>query len=210
MGNDEFQSYRCVIAILPKVPQMKRFLSSVLAAAILAAPASAIADDVTDTLDAVRSAYDEGDIARALEELKFAEGMLQARRAEGLKSFLPEPPEGWTREINTDMSGPMLMAGGGVGAEAQYSNGTDNFTVTMMADSPMIGMMSSVLSNPVVAMAQGAEVTRMGDVKLVSKDGELSGMIGDRVLVQATGASNEVMMPILKLIDIEGLENFNP
>lgn len=183
---------------------MKRlFLSAVLAAI----PVMATADDVTDTLQSAITAYEAGDVQYALEEIAFAQQLLQAMKTEGLVAFLPEAPEGWTREVNTEMNAGMAMLGGGAGAEAEYSNGTDSFTVTLMVDNPMVGAMAGMFANPMIMAASG-KIIRVGREKFLDQDGELTGLVNKRVLVQANGASSEIMLPLLEQMDLQALGNF--
>ncbi|QDY69713.1 hypothetical protein [Qingshengfaniella alkalisoli] len=187
---------------------MKALLPAALSVLVVTTPV--FADEVTDTLDAIRKAYDEGNISKALEELSFAQAQMQAMKADSFAQFLPEAPEGWEREISTEMSGPMMFAGGGTGAEATYRKDDESFTISLMADSPLIGMMSGLLSNPMVAMASGGKVHRVGDMKVLSQDGSLSALVGSNILVQAEGAAEDVMMPVVETIDFAALEDFKP
>ena len=59
----------------------------------------ALADEVTDTLNSAMQAYQNGDIRYAVEELDYAKQLLQAMKADELSGYLPEAPDGWTREI---------------------------------------------------------------------------------------------------------------
>ncbi|MEV8465857.1 hypothetical protein AB0T83_03565 [Fluviibacterium sp. DFM31] len=170
----------------------------------------ALADDVTDTLDAARAAYDDGNITAAIEELAYAQSLLQAMRTDGLAAFLPEASEGWTREVSTEMSGALAFTGGGTGAEATYSNGDQSFSITLLADSPMMMAMAPMLANPMLATASGGKLHRMGSVKVLETDGQLMTLVANRFLIQAEGASTDVMMPMLESMDLDGLAGFNP
>ena len=81
---------------------MTRFKTIALATA-LCVPLAAQADEISDTLQAAIDAYTEGDIAYALEELDFARQKLMSLRAEAFQQFLPPAPDGWTREVETEM-----------------------------------------------------------------------------------------------------------
>jgi hypothetical protein len=183
---------------------MKRIF---LAVALAALPLSARADEVTDTLRSAIEAYEAGDVQYALEEITFAQQLLQAMKAEGLVAFLPPAPEGWSREVNTDMNDGMAMIGGGTGAEADYSDGDASFTLTLMADNPMVAAMAGMFANPMIMAASG-KITRVGRQKFLDQDGDLTGLIDGRILVQASGADVEVMLPVLEAIDFEGLGKF--
>jgi hypothetical protein len=173
---------------------------------LLAMSNPSLADEVTDTLSSALQAYEDGDIEYAIEELDYAKQLLQAMSTQELTGFLPEAPDGWTREVSdSELSAGLAMIGGGVGAEAEYSDGSQSFTVTMMADSPMIAMFGGMLSN---AGMLGMKLERVGREKFINDDGELTGLIDNRILIQADGAPIEVMIPVLETIDFKALEEF--
>jgi len=176
--------------------------------AIAALPGAA--DEVTDSLDAARAAYDAGDLTRALEELTFAQSLLQAKRTEGFTAFLPPAPEGWARAVSTDASGAMALMGGGAQAEATYTSGAGSFTLTIVADSPMVMAMAPMLSNPMLATAAGAKMHRIGDRRLVEVEDRLAALVDNRILVQAEGATVDLMMPVVEAVDFEALAAFKP
>ena len=176
-----------------------------LAAALAALPLAAPADEVLDALNAAIEAYQAGDVRGAQIEMGFAEQALQAIAADSFGQFLPEPLEGWTREV--DVSGAaaeMAMLGGGAGADASYRNGGQWFSITMMADSPMLAMMIGVMANPAMV---GGEMVRVGRERFVWNDGELTGVIGNRVLIQAEGDAGvrDAMVAHLETIDFDAL-----
>lgn len=185
-----------------------RLAAPALALSVALTAQTARADDVTDTIDAVRDAYDSGDIALALEELSFLQAMLTDMRTESLAEFLPAAPDGWSREVETEMSGFMAMTGGGAGAKATYSSPDQSFTVSLLADSPMVTAMGAMLSNPMIARAAGGQLTRVGGIKVLEMDGNLSALIDGRILLQAEGAPSDVMLPVIEAIDFDALEEF--
>lgn len=190
---------------------MNRTLACVISVAgLLANPVPVLADDVTDTLDAARAAYEAGDITTALDELAFAQSMMQDMRIESLTGFLPEAPAGWTREVSSDVSSVLAFAGGGIGAEGAYTGDGQNFNIQIMVDSPMMTAMASLVSNPMLAKASGGELHRHGKVKILEMDQNLTTIIANRILVTASGADTEVMMPVVQSIDFEALEAFRP
>ena len=54
----------------------------------------------------------------------------------------------------------------------------------------------------------GLKMHRVGREKFVFDDGELTGLIDNRILVQADGSSADVMISILENMDFKGLEDF--
>lgn len=182
------------------------FRATFFALLLVAASNPALADEVTDTLSSALQAYEDGDIDYAIEELDYAKQLLQEMTAMELVGFLPEPPEGWTREIaDENMSAGLAFMGGGTGAEATYSDGTDSIDLTIIADSPMVSMFGGMLAN---AAVMGMKLHRVGREKFIENDGELTGLIDNRILIQAEGATPEVMIPLLETIDFKALEDF--
>ena len=182
---------------------MFRPLALIAALSIAAAPLAA--DEISDTLQSALQAYEDGDIAYALEELEYAKQQMLALKTDALSAYLPPAPAGWTREENTDMNAGLAMMGGGVGAGADYTNGAQSFTITLMADNPMVGAMAGMIGN---AGLMGAKIVRVGRQKFMDQDGQLSALIDNRILVQAEGAPQEIMLPVLETIDYRALGRF--
>jgi len=178
---------------------------ALLAATQLAAPARA--DEISDTIQSALDAYNSGDIKYATEELAFAQQQLQALKADGLSAFLPEAPEGWTRTINTDMNAGLAMMGGGTGTEATYAGADQSFTLTITADNPMVGSFAAMFGNSVM-MASMGKITRVGREKFVDQEGNLTGVVDGRILIQAQGAAADVMIPVLATMDFATIATF--
>lgn len=183
---------------------MKHLALSTAILALLAAPVAA--DEVTDTLNSALKAYEDGDTQYALEELEYAKQLMLEMKTDALNQFLPPAPEGWTREVNNEMRAALGMMGGGVGAEANYRSGTgEKFKITIMADNPMVGAMAGVIGS---AGAIGAKIRRVGRQKFMDQKGQLSSLVDNRILVQASGADIELMIPVLETIDYRKLGRF--
>ena len=123
---------------------MTRFLVSLPILALLAT-GPARADDVTDALQNAIDAYTEGDVAYAMSELDYAKQLLAAMETDALVALLPEAPEGWTREIDTEMGAGLAMMGGGTGAQADYAGDDGSFSISIMADNPMVSAMAAAI-----------------------------------------------------------------
>ncbi len=103
------------------------------------------------------------------------------------------------------MNAGMALLGGGVGAEAKYTKGDETFSVSIMADSPMIAMFGGMLSS---AGLLGMRLERVGREKFLYDDGDLTGLIDNRILVQASGTDKQVMIDTLAQMDFKALEDF--
>ncbi len=172
---------------------------------VLLAAAPVMADDITDALQSAIDAYEDGDTQYALEELEYAKQLLMALKTDALVEFLPEAPDGWTREVNTEMNAGLAMMGGGTGAEATYEGEGQRITISIMADNPMVAGMAGMISN---AALLGAKIERVGRQKFMVKDGEINGLVDKRILVKAEGGEVETMLELLGTMDFRGLKGF--
>ncbi|MEM9437907.1 MAG: hypothetical protein AAGA15_12775 [Pseudomonadota bacterium] len=172
--------------------------------AALTLPLAASADEIEDALSAAAEAYQDGDIAFALQELDFARAKLNALKTDELVAFLPEAPDGWTREIDTEVAASLGLMGGGSGASAIYFDGaaSQEVTVTIMADSPMVTGMGAMVAN---AGAMGLPVERIGRQTFALQDDQLMGLVANRVLVTAEGADVETLKSLLEGMDFRAL-----
>lgn len=182
------------------------FRATFFGLALLALTCPALADEVSDSLSSALQAYEDGDIDYAIEELDYAKQLLQAMKTDVLATLLPEAPAGWTREVSSDMSQGLSILGGGVGAEATYSKDDESFTITYTANNPMVAAFGGMIAN---AGLMGAKLVRVGREKFLDDEGELTGLIDNRILVQASGAAVDVMVPVLETIDFKKLEDFS-
>jgi hypothetical protein len=185
---------------------MNRFLTITLSAA-LTLPLAAQADEISDTLQAAIDAYNDGDITFALEELDFARQKLMALRAEAFQQFLPPAPDGWTRDVETEMQAGLAMMGGGMGASAEYraSDGSQYYSITMMADNAMVASMGAMVAN---AAAMGMKVERVGRQRVAINDGQAMALINNRILVTVEGGDEALLMQAMEAIDFDALSNF--
>lgn len=180
---------------------------SLTAAALIAFAGVASADEISDALGAALKAYEEGDVAYALEELEFAMAKLGALKADALSGYLPTAPDGWTREDNKEAGAGMAMLGGGAAAEATYTSadGAQSYTISLMADSPMVVQMGAMVNN---AAVMGMEVMRIGRQKFARNDGEIIGLVANRILVRAEGGDVDLLVKALEQIDYGKLAQF--
>ena len=185
---------------------MNRFMFLALVAG-LSQPIAARADEITDTLQSAIEAYNEGDVAYALEELDFARQKLMAQRAEVFREFLPEAPEGWTREVETEMQAGLAMMGGGMGANASYTSPdrSQSYTITMMADNAMVASMGAMVAN---AAAMGMKVERIGRQRVALNDDQAMALVNNRILITIDGNDEALLLQAMERIDFEGLSNF--
>ena len=166
----------------------------------LAAPVRA--DEVSDALQAALDAYNSGNLAKTSENLTMATQAMTTRQSALLAALLPPAPEGWTATATSDFAQGFGIMGGGAGAEMRYENADQlqSFTLSFIADNPMVASMGAMLGNAQM-MAMMGKVVKVGDQALLKTDDSLSTLINSRVLFQAQGAATDVMLPVVQTID---------
>lgn len=185
---------------------MHRFFSAAIVATLLTSPLAA--DPFIEALETAIEAYRDGDLQYAEDELIAAQRVLAERKAAGLAAFLPEAPEGWTREVDTEAGQILAFMGGGTIAKADYSGPDGRFELTLMADNPFVAQFGMMLGNAALVAQMGGQVERINRVRFMREDNSLKGMVGTRVLVQAEGADPSVMIPFLEQMDFRAIESF--
>jgi hypothetical protein len=186
---------------------MRKVSIAVLLVAVSLQPlrADEFEDVVTDALDA----YQSGDVTVAREELNYAVGLLNQMKAEELAGFLPEAQDGWEREIENAASGGMAMSmlGGGTAATAHYRRGEDEFTLSLMADSPMVSGMAAMFSG--MGSMAGSRIVRIQRQQFAVAESDVQGVVGGKVMVQATGSAPvEAMQAHIETMDLQALTEF--
>lgn len=178
-----------------------------LAVSPLTAVADSHEDEVMATLQSAMDAYGEGDIQYALEELAYAQQLLNGLVAEGLQGFLPMPLDGWNMTIDEDAAQGMGFIGGGTIARGEYCGPGSCFTITLMADNPMVTSMGAMLGNAQMMAAMGP-IVRVNRQSFLNQDGDLSALIGNRILVQAEDGDTDIMVQHLEQMDFREMMMF--
>lgn len=168
------------------------------------------ADDVSDALQAALDAYTAGNLAKTSESLTLAVQGISAKQNALLAALLPAAPAGWTATPTADFAQGFGIMGGGAGAEVRYDNAdqSQSFTMSFVADNPMVASMGAMLGNAQM-MAMMGKVVKIGDQALLQTDGNLSTLVNSRVLFQAQGAATEVMLPVAQTIDFAKVGAFD-
>jgi hypothetical protein len=129
-------------------------------------------------------------------------------KAAGLADFLPAALPGWTRTEDAETASlPFPMLGGGSTASASYTDGTDEFTITLVANSPMISGMAAMLSG--LATMGGGKSIRVQRQQFQVTDTEIQGVVNGKVLVSISGdAPVEAKQAHLETMDLRALGDF--
>jgi len=183
----------------------KKIVAAIVAVSFM--PTFGHADEVSDALEAALKAYSENDITFALEEIDFARQKLLSLQANSFQHFLPEAPSGWAREVDAEMSAGLAMFGGGVGASAEYlpEAGGPGYSVTIMADNPMVVSMGAMVTN---AAMMGMQLERVGRQRVAVGEGQALALVDNRILINIEGDDPEKLLAAMRQIDFEGLQDF--
>ena len=174
------------------------------------------ADEISDGLEDALKAYQDGDLKEATELVDYVKSLLGEKNANLLTGFLPDAPEGWSREVEDTaaMSGAFAGLGqGGLIVSARYTTQTGKgISYMIMADSPMMAMMGAIFSNPAL-MGGKAKVKRINRQKvLIGEDGQLQAMVHNRFIIQMDPDDKDVtieeMIQLFEATDIDGLKDF--
>ena len=105
---------------------------------------SVFADEISDQIAIGLEAYTEQDYKTAIEELKFVTAQIQQLNQEELQKLLPQPLDGWTEKEGNNQAN-MGMMGGGTNLQKEFHRDREKVTVSVMANSPMMQMMTMML-----------------------------------------------------------------
>lgn len=175
-------------------------------AALVMTIQQAAADEFTDVVESALAAYRDGDVAGAQADIEYAAKLLLDMKAEALATFLPAAPAGWSKEAaDTEGAGvAMAMFGGGTTAAATYRRGSEEMTLTLMANSPMVSGIGAMVSG--MGSVAGGETVRIQRTQFAVTDGEMQGVVDEKVLVTVGGsAALEDKTALVEAMDLRAL-----
>lgn len=152
------------------------------------------ADDISDQITLGLEAYKEKDYKTALEELKFVTAQIQQLNQDELQKLMPKALEGWTEKEsnNRDNQMAMSMLGGGTSLKKEFRREKESVTVEVMANSPVLQMMTMMLKNPaMIASQKNTKPYRYnkakGMIKTAKNKTEINLVLAGQILVKLTG-----------------------
>jgi hypothetical protein len=167
---------------------------------------AALADDVTDAIEAGRKAYVDGELAKAKEALGLATQLIGQKYAEAYAKMLPAPLPGW----KADEVEVTAVGGAGYGASSalrRYENPAgDQVEVQISSDSAVIAQFAAMMATREVASAMGRIVTIANTRALQSADGDLHMAVGSQFIIAVQGnASVNDKLAYARAIDLVAL-----
>jgi hypothetical protein len=185
--------------------------------AVLTVTQPALADDVTDQLDAARKAYESGELRSAVDTLNFAIAKIQEQVTARLLQLLPGPLPGWQADAAQSESGGLAAMITGTNLSRRYyrPDGAE-VHLSLMADSPLLPMLTMFLSSPFMMQADPGTKPyslkgQRGMLKHSpdSNDYEASLMVGNRILVQGKGSGltdEKAVQQYLEALDLDAIQ----
>lgn len=188
-----------------------------LVATALTLSSTGKADEITDQIDAAKKSYESGELRTAVETLNFAVAKIQEQMTESLLKLLPEALDGWTADPPESQSGGMAAMITGTTLSRRYTRADGaEVTINLMADSPMMPMLTMAMSMPFVMQSNQDMKTYSfkGNRGMVehaadTTDYEVTLMVGNRLVIQGQGSKLEDIKPIeayFEQLDLDAIQ----
>jgi hypothetical protein len=175
-----------------------------LALSLLLLPAVAGADQIREEMAEQVKKYEAGDIPGALDSARLIEAWLLELQAEGLSGVWGEVA-GWSLEVGESQAAGMAMMGGGVTTSATYTKDDMTMTGQIIANSPMLSMVTSMLGNSFLATSSGSKIMKIDGRKvMVEQNGDewkLSVPYQNTVLLTVEGPDKDAAVKCVERID---------
>lgn len=165
-----------------------RTLGALALIALLSAPA--MADDITEAMDAARKAYQAGDLTNAKQSLDLASQLIGQKNAEMFATLLPNALPGWKADKATTQALGAVGFGASM-ASRNYQNAKgDNVEVQITGDSAMVSQIAAFLSNPALAGAMG-KLVRVGNQRAIQdNDGNVKMVVASKFMISVEGSAD--------------------
>ena len=172
-----------------------KHLAAVIAVSLfITTAATALADDVTDSVNEALQLYQDGKFTEAVNSLNYASQLIQQKKGASLESVMPAALSGWTAEEASSQAAGAAMFGGGVTAERRYTKGeSTSVKIQIVTDSPMLQAVMMMMGNPMFATSDGGKLETIGGQKAIvkldaeNKSGEIQIVVANRFLVTLEG-----------------------
>jgi hypothetical protein len=148
------------------------------------ATSPATAADITPRLDAAKSFYQKGDLAKAAHELEAALSDIQDRLGRTLSALMPAPLAGWQAD-EAEYEALGGSSGGGLSVTRAYSKETGTLNASIILDNPAV--------NAALEPQQSVKTVKVGAESAIlrwdntARSGDISIVLGKRVLLQIEG-----------------------
>lgn len=145
------------------------------------------ADEIEDAISQALKHYKDGKLTEANASLQSAITRLNDKRGMSLSAVLPDQISGWKGGKVESTS--LAALGGGNTVERTYRKDEKKATISVAADSKLLGQVSNFLANPALGGLLGIKQKKVGDLTAMvhPKEGLLQLAVSERFLVQVQG-----------------------
>ena len=173
---------------------------------------TALADDITETMEDALKSYNKGDYVQTKEDLTYVMELLKQKKGNSIKEILPDALEGWTAEEATSETAGSGMLGGGATSSRTYTKDKSKIVIEVVTDSPLLQGLGSILGNPM--FSSGGELKRINREKATvkynskQKSGDITIMLDKRFLVTVRGkkVTEDELVEYAKAIDFKKIK----
>jgi hypothetical protein len=194
-------------------------LSILLAVPAVAQKRAAAKKDLSfaDAVVAAQKAFDAQDYGSAISALQAAMKAVQKLQRVTILAALPKPAgfEIKDEEAPDEATNPFAagMAALGMTMNRHYQNADKRIDVEIMANSPLVSMMSMMFANPAMVTADGGELIEYGTHKAILKKSgdnghELTILVYGKHIVKATtnGVSSDELLAVFDQACVDRLD----
>lgn len=179
----------------------------------LSTPSLYAEDEVLAIIEQAVTQYRNNDLAGATSNLEYATQLIRQKKSEGMKSFLPEPLEGWEAEPASAQALGAAVFGGGITVSRTYTRKPAVVTIDIVSDSPLLQSLVMMISNPMIAGASGGKLETINGQRAIvqyneaSMDGEVNIVVENRFMVTLKGKKVErnQLVSYAEAVDYEAL-----
>jgi hypothetical protein len=153
---------------------------------------NAQADEVLDSINEAMESYKNGKYTEAVGNLDYASQLIRQKRAEMLKTLLPDPLPGWTGENASSQTAGLAMLGGMLVAKRIYRKDLSRVTMEI-TDSPALQSIMTMFSSLMFTTAGGGRLKRIKGQKAMinyvpdNRRGEITVMVENRCMLSIKG-----------------------
>ncbi|MFQ5914577.1 MAG: hypothetical protein ACE5JS_15490 [Nitrospinota bacterium] len=172
---------------------MRSLVIASIFVALLSAPA--LAQEIPEMLDDAKKLYLEGEYRKAIRELKFAIGEIEAKLSGLFGEKMPPPPANYTAGEIEEQSMGALGGGQMIARKYTQKGGQGSIKAELLFNNPMVQQMLVLLNNPtLLRMQKGMKRVKIkGEEGILKwdksrKSGDLSVILGGgQLMLKATG-----------------------
>jgi len=173
------------------------------------------ADEVEESINEAIRSYKDGKYTEAVGSLDYASRLIRQKRAEMLKTLLPEPLPDWTAENASSETTGLAMLGGILSAKRTYRKGLSRVTMEV-TDSAALQSIMAMFSNFMFTTAGGGRLKRIGGQKAIIKympenrDGEITVMVENKCMLSVKGEDvcEQDLMDYASAVNYKKLKEF--